>query len=89
MFPLLFGMYIDGLLAELKDLGIYCYFGQHGCGVAGYADDIVLLCPTCSGLRNVIVWCVENMPNYMMCCLMGQHAKYWSTTRRMLIRIVK
>ena len=31
MSPLLFGVYINGLLDELKDLGIGCYIGQHFC----------------------------------------------------------
>ena len=31
MSPLLFGVYMDGLLDELKDLGIGCYIGQHFC----------------------------------------------------------
>ena len=49
MSPLLFGVYMDGLLDELKDLGIGCYIGQHFCGDAGYADDIILYS---SGLRK-------------------------------------
>ena len=32
--PLLFGIYMDGLLDELKYLGIGCYIGQHYCGAA-------------------------------------------------------
>ena len=48
MSPLLFGVYANGLLEELKDLGIGCYIGQHFCGAAGYADDIILLCSTSS-----------------------------------------
>ena len=57
MSPLLFGVYMDGLLDELKDLGIGCYIWQHFCGAAGYADDIILLCPTSSGLRKIIEVC--------------------------------
>ena len=57
MSPLLFGVYMDGLLDELKDFGIGCYIGQHFCVAAGYADDIVLLCPTSSGLRTIIEVC--------------------------------
>ena len=72
--PLLVGVYMDGLLDELKDLGIGCYIGQHFCGAVGYADDIILLCPTSSRL---------------MCCLMGQKANYWCITRRTLIHILK
>ena len=48
---------MDGLLDELKDLGIGCYIGQHFCGAAGYADDIILLCPTSSWLRKIIEVC--------------------------------
>ena len=53
MSPLLFGVYMDGLLEQLKDLGIGCYIEQHFCGAAGYADDIILLCPT-SYCMNII-----------------------------------
>ena len=42
MSPLLFGVYMDGLLDKIKHLGIGCYIGQHFCGAA---DDIILLCP--------------------------------------------
>ena len=34
MSPLLFGVYMDGLLDELKHLGFGCYIGQHFCNVA-------------------------------------------------------
>ena len=81
MSPLLFGVYMDGLLDELKDLGIGCYIGQHFCGAAGYADDIILLCPTSSGLRKIIEVCEKY--------LMGQKANYWFTTRQMLICMLK
>ena len=57
MSPLLFGVHMDGLLDELKDLGIGFYIGQHLCGAAGYADYITLLCPTRSGLRKLIEVC--------------------------------
>ena len=57
MSPLLFGVYTDGLLDEIKDLGSGFYTGQHFCGAAGYADDIILLCPTRSGLRKMIEVC--------------------------------
>ena len=57
MSPLLFEVYMDGLLEELKDLGIGCYIGQHFCGAAVYADDIILLCPTSSGLLKMFGMC--------------------------------
>ena len=54
MSPLLFGVYMDGLLNKLKEQGIGCYMGQQFCGAAGYADDMILLCPTSAGLRKMI-----------------------------------
>ena len=55
--PLLFGIYIDGLLVKLRDLGIGCCIGQSFVGAVGYADDLTLLCPTFSGLKNMIRVC--------------------------------
>ena len=46
-----------GCLDELKDLGIGCYIEQYFCEAAGYADDIILLCPTSAGLRKIIEIC--------------------------------
>ena len=39
----------------------------------------------------LVIYCetVNNMPNYTVCCLMGQEAKSWCTTRRTLIHIMK
>ena len=55
--PLLFSVYIDDLLTELKNSGLGCYIGNRFYGVLGYADDIVLLCPTKQGLRQMIEIC--------------------------------
>ena len=45
------GVRQGGTLSPLLLFGIGCFFGQHLCGAAGYADDIILLCPTSSGLK--------------------------------------
>ena len=55
--PVLFGIYIDELLLKLKSNGIGCFVGHHFCGAFGYADDIILLCPTLSGLKEIIKIC--------------------------------
>ena len=57
MSPVLFGIYIDELLLELKRNGTGCFVGHHFCGAFGYADDIILLCPTLSGLKEMIKIC--------------------------------
>ena len=52
--PLFFSIYIDELLIKLKKSGFGCTIGSYYFGALGYADDVVLLCPTREGLRNMI-----------------------------------
>ena len=57
MSPLLFGIYIDELLIELKNNKVGCCIRNYYCGAYGYADDIILLCPSITGLENMIKIC--------------------------------
>ena len=55
--PLFFSLYMNNLLKELNDSGIGCHIGNYYLGALGYADDIVLLCPSKEGLRKLIKIC--------------------------------
>ena len=57
--PTLFGVYIDGMLQEIKNKGLGCNVGDVNCGILGYADDVILLAPTRESL-NAIVRCCES-----------------------------
>ena len=59
MSPLLFGIYVDGLLERLEKSGIGCNVGTKYCGAIGYADDVILLVPSISGLRKMINICEQ------------------------------
>ena len=50
---ILFCIYIDNLLMSLKKNNIGCHVGSHFCGAFGYADDIMLLSPSVTGLQNM------------------------------------
>ena len=63
--PLFYTIYIDDLLEKLKRKGIGCHIGHHFVGVFGYADDIILLCPSVSGLMKMIK-IVKNMQMSMI-----------------------
>ena len=52
--PVLFTVYINRLLQDLQDQGIGCYWGKHYTGVFAYADNIVLLAPSASALRQML-----------------------------------
>ena len=55
--PVLFAMYLDGLLSELSNCGVGCYWGCLFAGAFCYADDIVLLAPCASALRIMLDIC--------------------------------
>ena len=57
--PVLFCIYIDGLLDKLADTHIGCYIGRHFLGALAYADDIVLLAPTPTAMRKLLSVCDE------------------------------
>ncbi len=54
---ILFCIYIDDLLKELRRKGDGCWINGNFVGVIVYADDIVLLSPCIDGLQNMINTC--------------------------------
>ena len=57
--PLLFSIYVDDLLEKLKNSGIGCHIGHIFVGALGYADDLILLCPSVVGLNEMIKICED------------------------------
>ncbi len=55
--PLLFEVYIDGLLIRLEETGVGCHMGIRFIGALAFADDLNLLTPTLSGLKILIDVC--------------------------------
>ena len=55
--PVLFVVYLDGLLEELSESGVGCYWGHLFAGALCYADDLVLLAPCASALRCMLSIC--------------------------------
>ena len=55
--PTLFSVYLDGLLVELRDMGVGCHIGGVWLGAAGYADDIILLAPSRTAMAMMLEKC--------------------------------
>ena len=55
--PVLFTIYIDKLLLELRQLGVGCYWNSHFAGAYAYADDLAILAPSVSALRQMLRCC--------------------------------
>ena len=53
----LFAIYIDPLITKLSNNKEGCYIGNICANAFAYADDIVLLSPSCTALRNLIKIC--------------------------------
>ena len=62
--PLLFNVYIDVLLIKLRSSGYGCYIGNIFTGALGYADDILLLCPTVHSLNHMLNICEQFSSDY-------------------------
>ena len=58
--PILFTIYYDALLIELKKSGFGCHIGNTFMGALSYADDITLLAPTRMALRKMMSICTCN-----------------------------
>ena len=55
--PILFAVYLDPLLEEIHKSGIGCFMGGI-CGSAfAYADDVIILTPTCKAMKKLIEIC--------------------------------
>ena len=55
--PYLFALYIDDLIVSLRLSGYGLHISQLFIGCLLYADDIVLLSPSCYGLRHLVNIC--------------------------------
>ena len=55
--PVLFAVYLDGLLEELCVSGVGCHWRWMFTGAFCYADDLVLLAPCASALRTMLSIC--------------------------------
>ena len=55
--PILFGIYIDGLLQKLINAKVGCFIGNAFLGVLAYADDLALIAPTPSAMRKLLSIC--------------------------------
>ena len=55
--PVLFNMYFDTLLCELRRNGEGCYLGRHYVGCIAYADDLILLSASLCNLQSMLDVC--------------------------------
>ena len=57
--PRLYCIYIDELFIELRRRKSGCWVNDMFCGIAGYADDLLLIAPSLDSLQDMIKTCEE------------------------------
>jgi len=55
--PYLFSVYVNDLISELRHSGSGAHIGKLFMGCVLYADDIVLMSPSCQGLQRLVGIC--------------------------------
>lgn len=57
--PLFFNFYMNNLFNILKSINSGCFISNYFAGCVGYADDLLFLCPSRSGLQEMLGPCQE------------------------------
>ena len=57
--PILFSVYLDDLLKELRSSDLGCHIGGSWFGACGYADDLILLAPNREVLQRMLSICQQ------------------------------
>ena len=75
--PVLFTIYMDELLLQLKHNAVGCHWDHHFAGAFCYADDLILLAPSPSALRIMLHTCES---------FSASHGLKFNATKTQLIR---
>ena len=62
--PILFSIYMDGLISNLRTAGMGCRISRYFVGVIVYADDVVILAPSVFSLRAMLCLCTLYADDY-------------------------
>ena len=55
--PSLFSIYLNNLILNIRNSKIGCKYGSEYMGVFGYAGDLSLLCPSFTGIKEMLkIW---------------------------------
>ena len=57
--PILYTIYTEGLLTQLRNSNVGCFMGSVYVGVIAYADDIMLLAPSVYAIKSMLKICLD------------------------------
>ena len=59
--PVLFALYIDNVIVSLKKQGFGCHIGLQCLSVLMYADDLILVSGSVTGLQSMLNMCIAEL----------------------------
>ena len=59
--PILFAIFVDSIVDRVQSTNVGCYISSVCCSIFLYADDILLLCPTVTGLQTLLAVCEKEL----------------------------
>ena len=62
--PSLFSIYLNNLIINLRNINIGCKYGSKYMGVFVYTDDLSLLCPSFTGIKEMLHICEKYARKY-------------------------
>ena len=83
--PVLFCMFVDGLLQRLRYSKIGCWIGSVYVGVLAYADDVTLLAPTPRAMRLQLQICEDYAREYRIVFNATKSATMFTARRKVRI----
>ena len=87
--PILFCVYLDGLLLELRNSNVGCYIGNFFVGALAYADDLALLAPSASAMRLLLKICDDYSKKFSIVFNASKSACLMVTRYKLLQRCIK
>ena len=93
--PLLFGLYIDKAINKIKTQPYGLYWNNAWLNILAFADDIILLAPTLSGLQHLLDVLIQEFDLLQIrinvtktkCMVFPAHSKRWSLPRESSLMI--
>jgi len=87
--PILFSVYLDGLLLQLRNSDVGCYIGNFFVGALAYANDLALLAPSASAMRLLLKICHDYSKKFSIVFNASKSACLMVTRDKLLQRCIK
>ena len=87
--PILFCVYLDGLLLQLRNSDVGCYIGNFFVGALAYANDLALLAPSVSVMHLLLKICDDHSKKFSIVFNASKSACLMVTRNKLVQQCIK